>query len=64
MQSPMNDVSASTPADIPFPPSRRTLKDICAEAVVGLGLGLSAVWTIFLGYELTRLVASVTFLIY
>ena len=57
MQFQMNDPSASNPADIPLSPARRTLVDICAEAAVGFGVGLSAVWTIFLGYELTRLVA-------
>ena len=59
MQSPIIPVSA--PADIPISPPRRTIRDICAEATVALGLGLSAVWTIFLGYEVTRLVS---FLVY
>jgi len=64
MQSPINDISASNSAPIPVLRPKRTAGDICAEGAVGFGLGLSAIWTFFLGYGFTKLVASAIFLVY
>jgi len=56
MQSPVSDVSA-IPTDLRSVPTRkRSIRDLWPEAVVGLGLGLSAVWTILLVYGLIRLI--------
>jgi len=38
---------------------RRTIRDLLFEGIIGIGLGLSAVWTILLGYGVVKLVELV-----
>ena len=47
--------ASSAPAEKPRPAAESLVKRTWPEAAVGLGLGLSVVWTFFLGYGLIKL---------